>query len=473
MSTRTRIYTVFPSQGTFVRYDAYRKYHTDVHVPDNQEVLDDVKTASPQVEFLGSAAPEKPEVVAAKIREQKGKLDGLLVFGHTWEELLDFGLPVIAVSRPFIGCTTIPFAAYHGKRVVTCHLPSLPDRNPSVYRARFDDIATKVRLIDAIARMKNVRVLIVTDKPVLGYFEPEPIQIDTTREEFERVYLDNLKQTFGTEFVTVNQKTLFDRVNAADSTGANEIAERWMAEALTLRGTNAAQVVASAKLYLGMKELMEENKCTAITTEGFGYPPLGFEEAVRQGVPSQGMPTSQFLTDGIAAASETLTDCLLTQQLALFITGSGGLLGDYNIDCGNGTAVVAHCEGTFKPYGDERRTPYILRNLPFVPENTGGACAEALYPIGEQVTVAKLSVYRKKLSLFSGTTVSGQDLFPYWTDILGTNKVAIRTDANALLNNVDWATFGNHRTVFFGDHRQKFADLAKLIGYEVVEKDRW
>jgi len=48
----------------------------------------------------------------------------------------------------------------------------------------------------------------------------------------------------------------------------------------------------------------------------------------------------------------------------------------------------------------------------------------------------------------------------------------VRTDAEKLFENVDWKTFGHHRAAFFGDYRQQFKDLAKLIGFEVVEKDR-
>jgi len=107
-----------------------------------------------------------------------------------------------------------------------------------------------------------------------------------------------------------------------------------------------------------------------------------------------------------------------------------------------------------------------------VEENTGGACVQINYPIGETVTVAKIGMYKEKLSIFTGETVSGEDIFPYWDDILGRNKVILKTDAKALLENVDWKSFGNHRTVFFGDYRQEFKDLAKLIGFEVVEKDK-
>ena len=464
----TKIYTLFLSAGHPVGFGAYRKHHPDVKIPENQAILQRVKDECKGVEFLGEASPVKASEAISNIKEQKEYLAGLLVFGPPPDELIQVGLPMVAVERPLEGCTTVPFHAYKESKVVTSYLPAHCDKDPKVYSLRIEDIAGKIKLIDTISKMKGLRVLVVTDQPTLGYFEPMPLQLETSREEYEEVYLSNLKETFGTEFITVPQKELLDeKMQAVDEGEANQVAQKWIAGAIALRGTNEEQVLRSAKLYIGMKELMDEHDCGAITVEGFGWPPLGYDAA-----PSQGLPVSQLCTDGIVAASETLTDCLITQQLALYITGSAGLLGDYNIDPFNNTAIVCHCEGSFKPYGDEGKAPYLIRNLPFVEENTGGACIEIHYPIGETVTVAKISMYGKKLSIFTGETVSGEELFPYWDDILGRNKIAVKTDAKALLENVDWKTFGNHRTAFFGDYRHQFKDLAKLIGFEVVEKDR-
>ena len=83
----------------------------------------------------------------------------------------------------------------------------------------------------------------------------------------------------------------------------------------------------------------------------------------------------------------------------------------------------------------------------------------------------KISVYDRKMSLFTGKTVDGEALFKGWDDILCRTKVAIRTNADLLFRNVDWKTFGNHRVVFFGDHREKFKQIATLMGYRVVEDD--
>jgi len=465
----TKIHTVFLSAGHPVGFGAYRKHHPDVKIPENQEILQRVKDECKSVEFLGEASPVKASDAISNIKEQKEDLGGLLVFGPPPDELISVGLPIVAVERPLEGCTTVPFHAYKESKVVTSYLPAHCDKDPKVYSLRIEDIAGKIKLIDTISKMKGLRVLVVTDLPTLGYFEPIGSQIGPGgRKEYEEVYLSNLKEAFGTEFIAIPQKELLnEKMQTVDEKEATQVAQKWVSEAIALRGTNETQVLRSAKLYIGMKELMDEHNCGAITTEDFGWPPLGYDAG-----PSSCLPISQLLTDGIAAASETLTDCLITQQLALYLTGSGGLLGDYNIDPFNNTAIVCHCEGTFDPYGDGRKSPYIIRNLPFVEENTGGACVQTNYPIGETVTVAKISMYRKKLSIFTGETVSGEEIFPYWDDILGRNKIIVKTDAKALLENVDWGTFGNHRTAFFGDYRQQFKDLARLIGFEVVEKDR-
>jgi hypothetical protein len=172
------------------------------------------------------------------------------------------------------------------------------------------------------------------------------------------------------------------------------------------------------------------------------------------------------------ATSETLIDSLITQQIGLYLTGSTGFNGDYLIDPFNEIAIIGHCECPFNPHGDNRKVSYVVRNLPLWGENKGGACVQVNLPIGETVTVAKISIYDKKITLFTGETVSGEELFTGWDDILCRTKLAVKTDAEALFEHLDWKTFGNHRVAFYGDHRRRFKDLAVLMGFEVVEENR-
>ena len=63
----TKIHTVFLSAGLPVGFGAYRKYHPDIKVMGNQEILERVKEECKDVEFVG----KKSEDVAEKIEVLK------------------------------------------------------------------------------------------------------------------------------------------------------------------------------------------------------------------------------------------------------------------------------------------------------------------------------------------------------------------------------------------------------------------
>jgi len=109
------------------------------------------------------------------------------------------------------------------------------------------------------------------------------------------------------------RKSLFEETNKTEEREARKVAEKWINEAEGMKDTNEAEVLKSAKLYLAMKRLMKKYGCDAIATEGYGV----FADYHKGPIPSQGLPSSQFCTDGIVATSETLIDSLITQQLGL------------------------------------------------------------------------------------------------------------------------------------------------------------
>ena len=59
-----------------------------------------------------------------------------------------------------------------------------------------------------------------------------------------------------------------------------------------------------------------------------------------------------------------------------------------------------------------------------------------------------------------------------YVSFMGGDVVSSEAEVEAMLRGVDWQAFGHHRVAFYGDHRQKIKDLATLIGFEVVEKDK-
>jgi hypothetical protein len=456
---KTRIYTVFTS-GVNIGAQ-YSNYHPDVELIQNKEVLEKLKEKCKGIEFIGENHPSKEAV--KNIMAQEDKIDGVLCLGTPPDGLLSIGLPTIAVFRLWGQWSNFyDHNSYTGKKVLTSCLPVLPDKDKALYLSRIEDIASKINLIRAISKMKELRVLVITDKPPLGTWEPYEFQIETNREEYEKVFINNLKETFGTSLVTIPQKILVEKTQVQDESEAEKITKKWIDGASGIRGTNEAEIRKSAKLYLAMKELMEEYNCGAIATEGYGGFPGGFS------APSQGLPSSQLCTEGIVAVSETLLNSLITQQLGYNFTGNTGQNGDFFIDFFNNIAIIAHCEAPFT-YGDGKKAPYIIRSLP-QQINTVGAVVQVNYPVGETVTVAKIDMNNKKIFVFTGKTVSGEGLYPYWDDLLCRTKVAIKTDAK--YDHQDWKSIGHHQVNFFGDYRQEFLDLAKLIGFEVIESDK-
>lgn len=119
--------------------------------------------------------------------------------------------------------------------------------------------------------------------------------------------------------------------------------------------------------------------------------------------------------------------------------------------------LIGHCECPLNPYGDEKKCSYIIKNLPHWRKNEGGACIQVNLLLNETVTAVRISIYDKKISLFTGKTTSGKEIFNKWDNLACRTKVAIKTDTEMLLKNIDWQTFGVHRVIFYGDLMRKVA----------------
>ncbi|MBS3761716.1 MAG: hypothetical protein KGZ25_00300 [Planctomycetes bacterium] len=469
MKDTVKIYTAFTSNQLFNSSQTYPLHHPDQKVLSNEEILDELRARTDGVEFLGSTAIEKPEFTVGNIHGRRQNIDGVLYFGSVPDELLELNIPIVAVY-PLWSQWQQPFNGYTNHRVLTATLPVIPDISEEKFNLRLDGIAQKIGLLKAVAQMGDLRILCVTDKPVLGRYEPTGYQTaEEGWETYQTNYLHNL-DALGSEIIARPQDEMLVEMEAVSDADADQMTQDWIAEAEEVKGTTEEEIKKSAKLYLALKEMMEHYDANAVTTEGYGV----FMNYPNGPIPSQGLPSSQFCTDGIVATSETLVDSLITQQLGLFVTGSTGFNGDYLVDPENGAVYIGHCECPFNPYGDDQNVPFVIRNLPQWPENQqekGGACVEVKLPAGEPVTVAKISVHDKKMAVLDGESLAGDELFPGWSDILCRTKLAVGTDAAAALKNLDWETFGNHRVVFYGDYRQQFIDLSTLLDFDIEEKD--
>jgi hypothetical protein len=491
---KTKIYVIFSTSGLDHR-GAWDAEDIQRKVMSNEEMLGEIAQVCEDVEFIGpvnlvdeerldqisrshygmtaeewafqaethSIAQQRTESTLESIKNSPD-VAGVLVFGPPSQKLIQIGLPIVAVF-PMWGMwmAGFDFQGYKGQKVVTGCLPVVRDADQAVFAARVDDVAAKIRVIRAVDGLKRLRILDSTDRPVLGSYENG----FGDKKEYERVFLKNL-ESFGPEIVPVPQSELFQATWNADEQGAEQIARRWIEEAVGLKGTVEAEVAKSARVYLAMKALMDRYDCEAITTEGYGM----FANYDKGPIPSQGLASSQFYTEGITATSECLLNSLLIQHMGLRITGRPGFNGDYIVDPFHHIAVVGHCEGALNPYGDDRYSSYVIRNLPRWQKGQGGACVQINFPYNETVTLVQISMHDKKLAVSTGKAVPGSQFFADWDDLACRTKIAVETNTEARLANLDWQTFGVHRVVFYGEFRKEFRDLAALMGFEVIEEDR-
>jgi len=97
------------------------------------------------------------------------------------------------------------YQGYKGKKILTAQISIVQDDSQS---ARFEDLAKKIKLIQAISEMKGLRILSITDNPPLGDYKPRY----GDKKEYEKVVVDNLKNIFGVEIITIPQEELFYKI---------------------------------------------------------------------------------------------------------------------------------------------------------------------------------------------------------------------------------------------------------------------
>jgi hypothetical protein len=481
LKKKAKIFVMFRGSGpaqeaSALKYDVEEK---EQKIITNEKIMDELKKRCQGVEFVGDISATGTEAAIRKVDNMPEDIDGIVIFGplsggHAFggpltEKLIKTDLPIITVF-PLWGMwqESFSYQGYKGNKILTSHLSVIRDNSETVVSSRFEDLAGKINLIRALSEMKGFRILSVTDRPPLGGYTP------SYGEEYIKTCVDNLKNVFGVELITIPQEELFDKIGEihnSERDKAEQIANMWIDEAEEVKWDEVTRddIIKSAELYLAMKELRDKYNCNTVTTEGYGI----FAQYKKGPIPCQGLASMQLSTEGpVAAPSETLLYSLIVQQLGLNMTGRNGFNGDYIIDHFNQVAYVGHCEGPLNPYGDDRMCPYVIRDLPQQYEKQCGAVPAIKYPLNETVTVVGVGIYDKKISIFTGKTISGRSLFEDFDNIYCRSKIAVKTDAKALLKNVNWEIFNQHRVAFYGNFREEFKDMATIIGFEVVEEDR-
>ena len=415
-----KIYTVFHGLG--LSHD-----DSSLTPTTNEQIVRQLQSACEGVDFvvrdLGKS--DKVESVLNEIRDLKRlNYDGVIVLGDTnIYKLVLTGLPTI-VAHNVVGFLHIPYKLYLEKgKILFSSLDRLSSCSPSITKAMFEDLVGKIKLIRALKKMKESKLLLVNrGKYISAYFRGE--RRTTYPPGFNELILDTLEKTFGTKVQKIEPDEIYEDEDIQniwynDDKEQKEIAKMWINEAKGMRGTMESEVVKSAKMYQALKLLLEKYKGDAIAyhlrrlinssrREDRAWPSLGDSELQKQ---------------GIVALCQSHLNVSLTHMLAQYAFDLPSMLGDFTIDPFNNTVIVQHCGGPHNFRGENDRTPYVIRDHAergfrehAVPGC--GAASEVIFPENEPVTIWRLSLLTKEILVHTGKTVSGYKLYKEFTDLM-------------------------------------------------------
>jgi len=468
----TKVYTLFASSGV-QHFEA-----GNIKPITNEKLLNKLRTECDGVDFVEGTTPHEIDNI-------KQNFDGLLIFGGMGEYSIALtGLPTIVVYN-FPEFLHIPYELFKKKgKILNACLDRANCCSSSVSTSMFEDLVKKINLIKALKKMKESKILAVTNGPVADFFNRGDIHnvYDgdiRQKEERQNILVNVIEKSLGTKVtkIGIDEVSSDEQVqniwSSENHKEAQEIAETWISEAKGMKDTIESEVVKSAKLYLAMKLLMEKYKATAIAyhlrtlvknpkTEDMVWPSLG---------------NSFLQREGIVGCCQAHINVVLSHMLAQYAFGKPSMMGDFTIEPFNSVSVVMHCGAPWNIYGDERIVPYIIRDhaergVSSHSKPGCGACSEVLYPKDEPVTIWRFDVLNKEIVLHTGITVSGYSLYKDWDYLMCRTKLVAKVDAEKVQSHVYPDKRGVHRSATLGDLRKEIKDFATLIGFDVIEEDR-
>ena len=401
--------------------------------------LDGLRQRLGDVEFTGGELIPNHDNAAGEIVPKLAGDDALLLVhlafgsGQPLLKLVDAGLPTAIFSQPFSGhdWMYVPQWQKAGKRVI---LAASRD---------WADIDRVVALLRVPARMRQSRILVV------GRATGTAPARDA----------EKIKAKFGTELVPISKEQQLAAFEAVDPAAAEAEAEQyWLKAATKIVEPSRQDIIDGSRLYLGLKNLMIENRAQAVTSTLCMHNPCNACLAFCK------------LNDlGLVGACEGDMDSTLTMLLFGYAFGKPGFITDPLFDVSQNAVIHAHCVAPTKMDGvDGARHPFAIRTHR---DDNSGAAVEVDLRVGQEITCAKLANLDTML-LSAQKIIEIPDFDDRGCRTQCTAQVA---DARTMLANWGSGILESegmmtllHRVVFYGNHVAHVRDLTQLLGVKVV-----
>lgn len=368
-----------------------------------------------------------------KIVKEVNDVDGYVVYmlgiwvgaGYT---IANTGKPTILIDDLYCGSGEL-ISTYTWAK--SRELPVL-----AVASSNTEDVIKAIRLIKVLSLLKKSKIIVVTESDI---------------KKISEVF----RNTLGVEIIKVPPEKLNQYYSEVDIREAEKWAEKWISEALRVIEPSKDEIVKSARMYLAMKRILEENKANAIAIDCLtlvysnklkAYPCLGF---------------FQLNNEGLVGACEADLNSTLAMLIIRYLTGEPSFISDPVFDLSKGWIIYAHCVAPNMVYGSSGPSnPYIIRSHA---EDRSGASIQSLMPIGEYVTTIQINPFEKALTIHVGRAVANID-----DERACRTKLAVEAKANRILENWRW---GWHRVTFYGNWLNELKSLARLMCFKTYEED--
>lgn len=430
----------------------------------------------PEFEFLEAMA-NGPQAAKKVIQEdsQRG-IDGYIVIQlNCWNRVVQpaaaTGKPVLYVDYKFAGSGGFLVYTASFLRNHTPNVAFLSSSDP-------DDLLSAVRcfpialgpggtqaFVDAVRRVRIARTPRPSGRQCLAdSLKPIPVR-DCLKELAQMRMLavrGNTKRPAGQILGIQIQEIPFSELNQAwkeaDPEQAAEFAKQWKEEAAHVQDVNEQVLLDSAKMYVGMKSLLQRYGAQAISVNCLGgfygghlhaYPCLGFHTLNNQG-----------LVGGCECDLRSAAMLLLVRTLT---GGRPGYISDPVLDSARRQIIYAHCVAPNRMFGPQGPTnPYWIMTHS---EDRKGASVRSFLPTGYLVTSIQCRPGAKELLFHQARTVGNDQ-----TDRACRTKLCAEPLGDFEKLYTMWDQWGWHRVTVYGDLKESLQELTERIGWRLIEE---
>jgi L-fucose isomerase-like protein len=263
---------------------------------------------------------------------------------------------------------------------------------------------------------------------------------------------DAIKEKLGIELEYVKSEEVIKRWENISAERIRPLVENWMKEAERIVEPEEKDLVAVAKLYLVMKDLLEEKNAKAITM-AYGQSPL----------PVPCFAYTNLRDEGVPSACEADIISLLSMVMLNYVAEKPCFMGNTFVNTTDGKLIITHCVCPRKMEGyNANPEPYTLRRY-HKEKFTGSLTAFVKMEIGREVTICRLSGDLKSMLIARGTIV---DCVDSDADEYCRIKTKVKIEnAKEFIHK----TSGNHCVMVYGDYREPLKMLNEILGITTTE----